>query len=138
MNTNKRSSTEQTVLNVLSVQVEATVAEIATTGKLGRSPVLLSHKHVHCEMCWTECRGSLGEIAANTALLASRLIVGLMTTRHHENHGGPNIARRPLRACDFAATFTRSTPQPSGKSSICSVILLGPTKCRLCVDLTAS
>lgn len=39
MNTNKRSSTEQTVLNVLSVQAEATVAEIATTGKLGRSTV---------------------------------------------------------------------------------------------------
>lgn len=39
MNTNKRSSAEQTVLNVLSVHAEATVAEIAATGKLGPSTV---------------------------------------------------------------------------------------------------
>ena len=38
MNTNKRSSTEQTVLNVLSVQAEATVAEIATTGNWAARP----------------------------------------------------------------------------------------------------
>ena len=39
MKTTKPASAEQTVINVLSGQPDATAAEIATAGKLGRSTV---------------------------------------------------------------------------------------------------